>query len=198
MRTASLAIVMTLGSWTAVAAQPGQTPPPSPAAGAPMPIMQPPPPPSPPPPPPRAERSAGVGVALGVAGTILPAVAFGVGVEMNNDVGARVAIVALLGGLVLPGAGMYYAGHKKTIGQYPRSAAFVTLLLGLLIDGLGNSKDADNYYAVAGGLYVLGSGIDIAMTPGAVADYNARRAPPIAIAPIAVPGGGGLAVGAAF
>ena len=110
----------------------------------------------------------------------------------------RAQVVALLGGLVLPGAGMYYAGHKKTIGQYPRSAAFVTLLLGLLIDGLGDSKEADSYYAVAGGLYVIGAGIDIAMTPGAVADYNARRATPLAIAPIAVPGGGGLAVGGAF
>ena len=136
---------------------------------------------------------------LGIAGTIVPAVAFGVGVELDDtDVGVRVAVVALLGGLVLPGAGMYYAGHKKTIGQYPRSAALVTLLLGLLIDGLGNSKDADGYYAVAGGLYVIGAGIDIAMTPGAVADYNARHATPIAIAPIAVPGGGGLAIGAAF
>ena len=196
MRTASVAILISLGSWGVAMAQPGQTQPPPPAAEAPMPAMQPPPPP---PPPPRPARSAGVGVTLGIAGTILPAVAFGVGVEMDDtDVGARVAIVALLGGLVLPGAGMYYAGHKKTIGQYPRSAAFVTLLLGLLIDGLGDSKEADSYYAVAGGLYVIGAGIDIAMTPGAVADYNARRATPLAIAPIALPGGGGLAVGGAF
>ena len=103
-----------------------------------------------------------------------------------------------LDGLVLPGAGMYYAGRKKTIGQYPRSAALITLLLGLLIDGLGDSKSADSYYAVAGGLYVIGSGIDIVMTPSAVADYNARHAAPIAVAPIAVPGGGGLALGGSF
>ena len=176
MRTASLAIVLSLVSGSVAMAQPGQAPPPPPTAGAPMPIMQ------PPPPPPRPARSAGVGVTLGIAGTILPAVAFGIGIEMDDvDVGPRVAVVALVGGLVLPGAGMYYAGRKKTIGQYPRSAALITLLLGLLIDGLGDSKSADSYYAVAGGLYVIGSGIDIVMTPSAVADYNARHAAPIAV-----------------
>ncbi len=196
MRTASLAIVLSLVSGSVAMAQPGQSSPPPPTAGAPMPIMQPPPAP---PPPPRPARSAGVGVTLGIAGTILPAVAFGIGIEMDDvDVGSRVAVVALVGGLVLPGAGMYYAGRKKTIGQYPRSAALITLLLGLLIDGLGDNKSADSYYAVAGGLYVIGSGIDIVMTPSAVADYNARHAAPVAVGPIAVPGGGGLALGGSF
>lgn len=211
-----LAIALAVSLVSSVAlAQPGQTPqaptpvdatPATPTSGAPMPVAEPPPPPPPvavmppPPPPPRGGKSAGVGVALGIAGTIVPAVAFGIGIEMDDtDIGSRVAVVSLVGGLVLPSAGMYYAGHKKTIGQYPRAAALVALVLGLLIDGLGDSKEAGTYYAVSGGLYVIGSGIDIAMTPGAVADYNARRAaPPVVMAPMAVRGGGGLVVGGAF
>lgn len=142
-------------------------------------------------------RSTGVGLGLAVAGSILPAVAFGVGWSLDDSkTGAQIIAGSILAGLVLPSLGMYYGGKKKTIGQYPRAAAVITLALGALIDGLGNSKDADEWYGATAALYGLGAGIDIVMTPSAVRDWNERHAKPsMAIAPVTFSGGG---VGVAF
>lgn len=170
-----------------VAAQPG--------APAPMP----PPPPSGPVP---EAKSAGTGVGLAVAGSIIPAVGFGVGLALEDDDAQRnVVLFSLLGGLVLPGAGMYYAGKKKTIGAYPRGAALVALGLAALFDGLGaDDEEADRWYGAAAALYGVGCIIDIATTPAAVREYNARaaRPAPVVLAPTAVPGGAGLALTGQF
>lgn len=56
---------------------------------------------------------------------------------------------------------------------------------------------------MSAGLYGIGSGIDIVMTPGAVRAYNRNEgndpdAFKVRIGATAVPGGGGLALGGRF
>jgi len=154
--------------------------------------------PAPPPPPPG--KSPGTAVGLAVAGSIVPAIGFGVGLSIDDaEVGSRVVIFSTVGGLVLPSLGHIYARRKRTLGMYPRVAALGTLLLGALLDGLGNSDDAGSWYGLTGGLYVLGCGIDIATAPAAVRAYNAERAGvTVGLTPTVVPGGAGLALGGTF
>lgn len=182
-RAAALPLVILLGSSTAAWAQPG----------APVPLR--------PLPPPPAVKSPGTGVGLAVAGSIVPAIVFGIGLSIDdNDTAGQVVAGSLVAGLILPSLGMIYAKQKKSPGMYPRAAAVLALGLGALLDGLGNDDDAGTWYAITGGLYVVGCGIDIALTPGAVRAYNARHARPttLAVAPIAVAGGGGLALAGSF
>jgi len=192
-------ILALLTTGRAAVAQPGQADPVSAA-----PVAVPPPPPSavPPPPPPPDERSPGLGVTFAVVGSILPAVAFGVGWSTDDPkAGAQIIAGSVLAGLVLPSLGMYYGGKRKTIGGYPRAAACLTLLLGVVIDGLGDkNNESDAWYGATAALYGLGAGIDIVMTPGAVRDWNARHArPTMAVAPVAFPNGGvGVAFGGAL
>lgn len=177
---------------SSAAAQPG--------APAPAPMGAPMPPPRPPGPPPKL-KSTGTGVGLAVAGSIVPAVAFGIGLSIDdNDTASRVVIFSVVGGLILPSSGFYYAGKKKSPGQYPRSAALIALLIGALSDGLGDDAEANKWYGITAALYGVGCVIDIAITPGAVREYNARAsaAPPIALTPTAVPGGAGLALTGTF
>ena len=192
-------ILALLTTGRAAVAQPGQS---DPASGAPVAVQPPPPSAVPPPPPPPDQRSPGLGVTFAVVGSILPAVAFSVGWSLDDSkTGAQVIAGSILAGLVLPSLGMYYGGKKKTIGQYPRAAAVLTLALGALIDGLGDgNKEAGTWYSITAALYGLGAGIDIVMTPGAVRDWNARQArPTMAIAPVAFPNGGvGVAFGGAL
>lgn len=142
-------------------------------------------------------RSPSVGVGLAIAGTLVPVIGFGVGLGIDDeDVSSRVVIISAVGGLVLPSLGLIYAGQKRSLGQYPRVAALGALVMGALLDGLGNSNEAGTWYGITGALYGLGSAIDIAMTPSAVRAYNARRAArPLAVMPMVVRGGGGLVVG---
>lgn len=198
------ALSLTLASVTNVAdAQPATTAP-TPTADA-SPAMPPPPPPVAQPlpttPPPVHHRSPGVGVGLAVVGTIVPAIGFGIGVSLDSKTGSQIAIGSVVGGLVLPSLGLIYAQRRRSIGMYPRSAALVVLVLGLLVDGLGDSKEAGNYYAVSAALYGIGSGIDIVMTPAAVRAYNRNEgveAFKVRIGATAMPGGGGLALGGRF
>lgn len=185
---------------TSVYAQPGTAPGPEPTP------VQPPPPaamvvaPAPAAPPAPGGRSPSVGLGLAIAGTIVPVVGFGVGLGIDDDdVSSRVVIVSTVSGLVLPSLGLIYAGQKRSLGQYPRVAALGALVLGALLDGLGNSSEAGTWYGITGALYGLGSAIDIAMTPAAVRRYNARRAGGgVTVMPMVVRGGGGLAVGGAL
>lgn len=152
-------------------------------------------PPAPPPPP----KSVGTGVALAVVGSAVPAIAFGIGMSIDDlDTRSDVVIGSIVGGLVLPSLGLIYAGRKKSPGMYPRSAALVTLIVGALVDGLGDSKEANTYYGVTAALYGAGCIIDIAVTPGAVRDWNARTGATVTLVPTAVPGGAGLALGGRF
>lgn len=176
------------------AAQPGAQPPPPPPPSSPMP---PPPPPGPPP----NLKSTGTGVGLAVAGSVVPAIAFGIGLGIDdNDTQARVIIFSVVGGLILPSSGYYYAGKKKSPGQYSRGLALIALMIGALTDGLGEDKEAGQWYGITGGLYGLGCLIDIAFTPSAVRDHNARvsAAPAMTIAPTVVPGGAGFALSGTF
>lgn len=196
---------------SAAQAQPSGTPP-TPTVAPPTPTVAPPTTPTPTTPPPGAnplaqpppplphQRSPGVGVGLAVAGTILPAVGFGIGLKVGGDTGANLVIGSVLGGVVLPSAGLIYAQRRKSIGMIPRGAAVVVLVFGALVDGLGGD-DADRYYATSAVLYGLGSAIDIVMTPSAVRAYNRGED----IAPIKVRvgaarigGSTGLAVGGTF
>lgn len=153
-----------------------------------------------PPPPPVEGKSAGVGVALGLGGTIVPAIGFGVGLSLDDrDARGKVVAVSLVGGIVLPSLGLVYAGKKKSFGMVPRVLACLTLGLGALMDGLDEDEEAQKWYGAAAGLYVVGAGIDIALTPGAVRDYNARvAAPPTALVPMVTSDGGGVAIAGAW
>lgn len=151
-----------------------------------------------PPAPAQEPRSAGVGVTLALVGTILPAVGFGVGWSLDDDAaGTKLIVGSVAAGLFLPSLGMYYGGEKQTIGQYPRAAAVLTLVIGLLADGLGDGENAGAWYGATAALYGLGSVIDLAMTPGAVRDWNDQYArPAVAVAPATFSGGGvGVALG---
>jgi hypothetical protein len=152
-------------------------------------------------PPPGSPKSVSTGVGLAVAGSILPAVGFGVGLALDNDdVGDKVVIGSIVGGLVLPSLGFIYANRKTSPGVYPRAAALATLVIGALVDGLGDSGEGDTFYGVTAVLYGAGCIIDIALTPGAVRDYNERRRPlaPVTVVPTAVRGGAGLSLVGAF
>lgn len=146
------------------------------------------------------QRSPGVGVGLAVAGTILPAVGFGIGLKVGGDTGANLVIGSVLGGVVLPSAGLIYAQRRKSIGMIPRGAAVVVLVFGALVDGLGGD-DADRYYTTSAVLYGLGSAIDIVMTPSAVRAYNRGEdiAPiKVRIGAARIGRGTGLALGGTF
>lgn len=148
---------------------------------------------------PPAAKSEGTGVALAVVGSVVPAIGFGVGMAMDDrDTADDVVLVSVLGGLVLPSLGYVYAGRKTSPGMYPRAAAVATLVFGALTDGLGESEEADKWYGATAALYGLGCAIDIVLTPSAVRDFNARRAPAVTLVPAVVPGGAGLAVGGQF
>lgn len=179
MGASSIAAIALATCALAVTTAHAQSAPPSPALPPPGPAVSP--------------RSPGVGVGLALAGTIIPVIGFGVGLSLeDNDAQEKTVLISLAAGTLLPAAGLAYGGSKASYGFPVRVGAVLTLGVAALADGLGADDDASTWYGVAGLLYVVGSGIDIALTPKTVRDWNTRHGAGIAVAPIAVPSGGGI------
>lgn len=161
--------------------------------------------PLPPPPPPAPEKSVTTGLTLGVIGSLVgPAMVIG-GKSLDED--SSLAPPLYIGGMVaafaLPSAGVFYsepsmAGMRRS-PLYGIGPGVRALAIGAFI--VDEVDDTVDFLPYAIGLYTVGCVIDLALTPHAVNDANARRAPQargLSVAPTVLPHGGGIVAAGSF
>ena len=142
---------------------------------------------------------------LSVAGTVAPLLTLGAtfGVAAENELTpplAALGIVSIAGFYALPSAGHWYSGKGFTRGFGIRTAGTVLAGLGLVkwIDGVGchcfcDNSNSELWLIGIGGAIMLGGAVDDIVTAGPRArSVNARMQP--TIAPVPMPGGGGVSV----
>jgi hypothetical protein len=126
--------------------------------------------------------------------------------QLDDGAEATMGMVGLIGTYLAPSAGHWYAGSYLTRGLGVRTVAVASIFLGATrtvtacVDGgsCGGASELGPALLVGGlVLYAAGTIDDILAAPGKARRHN-QRLRAMALAPMATPRGGGLAVAGAF
>jgi hypothetical protein len=140
-----------------------------------------------------------VTIALGATLTTWSIVGVGIAAESG-----RIVLTGLLGSLITPSFGTWYAGGSAAPWLGMRALGAGVTFYGLLrvegcVDGCHDENDDLAAIALLGGLglYIAGTITDIATAPSAARRHNRERHA-LTVAPLVQAHGGGLMIGGAF
>jgi hypothetical protein len=140
-------------------------------------------------------------MSIGLSTTLVSWSVMAIGIGTNDG---AIALTGLLGAVITPSAGAWYAGSSGAGWLGMRAAGATVMFLGLV--NLAQHEDGGSRDGAAGpgaelllgaGLLVAGTVADIATAPSAARRHN-RELRRLAVAPMIHGGGGGLVIGGRF